>query len=242
MEKFFKTAIIVGILSLSISSLWFVYEYKQLKTEPGLKSFSVSAEGEEIAIPDIAEISIGVITEGNDLKILQKENTEKINKIINFLKEKGIEEKDIKTENYIVSPQYDYKISPYKIISYSISQTLSIKVRDFSKIGDILSQSVNYGANNVYGPNFKIDNQDVYLEKAREKAIKKAKEKAQQIAKDAGFKLGKILNVSEPSSSWNPIRAKAYSAPEQVEAVPSPQIQPGSQEVKSQITITFEIK
>jgi uncharacterized protein YggE len=238
MDKTLKTTIIVGILILSFSLLWFVYEYS--KTKPELKTFSVSGEGKEVVVPNIAEIRIGVISEGPDLTALQKENSEKMNKIINFLKEKGIDEKDIQTENYLVSPKYDYSKPPYKILGYTINQNLKVKIRDLSKIGEILSEAVNYGANNVSGPNFTVDDKEVYLEKAREKAIKDAKEKAEKIAKSAGFKLGKIIGIQESGpSEFYPVMLgeKALS-----QEIPQPQIQPGSQEIKIQITITFEIK
>jgi uncharacterized protein len=239
MDKTLKTTIIVGILILSFSLLWFVYEYS--KTRPGLRTFSVSGEGKEIVVPNIAEIRIGVISEGKDLTALQKENSEKMNRIINFLKEKGIDEKDIQTENYLVSPKYDYSKPPYKIIGYTINQNLKVKIRDLSKIGEVLSQAVNYGANNVSGPNFTVDDKEVYLEKAREKAIKNAKEKAEKIAKIAGFRLGKIVGIQESvPSEFYPVMFKAM--PESAPEISQPQIEPGFREIKVQVNITFEIK
>jgi uncharacterized protein YggE len=239
MDKTLKITIIVGILIFSFSTLWFVYEYS--KSKPVLRTFSVSDEGKEVVVPNIAEIRIGVISEGKDLTTLQKENSEKMNRIINFLKEKGIDEKDIQTENYLVSPKYDYSKSPYKIIGYTISQDLKVKIRDLSKIGEILSQAVNYGANNVSGPNFTVDDKEVYLEKAREKAIKNAKEKAEKIAKTAGFRLGKIISIIE-SSPFEPIPVMLKESGAGGPLISQPQIEPGSQEIKVQVTITYEIK
>jgi uncharacterized protein YggE len=69
MDKTLKTTIIVGILIFSFSTLWFVYEYS--KSKPVLRTFSVSVEGKEIVVPNIAEIRIGVISEGKDLAALQ---------------------------------------------------------------------------------------------------------------------------------------------------------------------------
>jgi len=239
MDKTLKTTIIVGILIFSFSLLWFVYEYSKSRLE--LRTFSVLGEGKEVVVPNIAEIRIGVISEGLDLTTLQKENSEKMNKIINFLKEKGIDEKDIQTENYSVTPKYDYSKSPYRIVGYTISQDLRVKVRDLSKIGEILSQAVNYGANNVSGPNFTVDDKEVYLEKAREKAIKNAKEKAEKIAKSAGFKLGKIISIIE-SSPFEPIPLMLKEMGAGGPLISQPQIEPGSQEIKVQVTITYEIK
>jgi uncharacterized protein YggE len=242
MDKTLKTTIIVGILIFSFSILWFVYEYS--KSRPELRTFSVSGEGKEVVVPNIAEIRIGIISEGKDLAGLQKENSEKMNRIISFLKEKGIDEKDVQTENYLVSPKYDYSKSPYRIVSYAISQDLKVKVRDLSNIGEILSQAVNYGANNVYGPNFIVDDKEVYLEKAREKAIKDAKEKAEKIAKTAGFKLGKIVGIQEsgPSEFYPVMLEEKIGRGKESLATIQPQIQPGSQEIKVQVNITYEIR
>jgi uncharacterized protein YggE len=241
MDKTLKITIIVGILIFSFSLLWFVYEYS--KSRPEVRTFSVSGEGKEVVVPNIAEIRIGVISEGKDLKLLQKENSEKMNRIINFLKENGIDEKDVQTENYSVTPKYDYLKPPYRIVGYSISQDLKVKVRDLSKIGEILSQAVNYGANNVSGPNFTVDDKEVYLEKAREKAIRNAKEKAEKIAKAAGFKLGKIININEisPYEIYPLSFEKGIQAPTE-SGVFYPQIEPGSREIKVQVNIIFEIK
>ena len=141
MDKTLRSTIIVCILIIAFSALWYVYEYSQTKS--GLRTFTVTGEGKEIIISNIAEIRIGVISEGQDLKVLQKENSEKINRIINFLKEKGVKEKDIRTVNYSVNPKYDYSWSPYKIVSYTISQNLLFKFRVLDKIGEILSQALS---------------------------------------------------------------------------------------------------
>jgi len=238
MDQTIKFSIILGILVDSFSALWYVYEYRQARL--GSHTFLVEGEGREVVIPNISEIIIGVVTEGNDLKILQKENSEKMNKIISFLKEKGVDEKDIQTENYSINPKYDYSKPPYKIIGYTINQNLKVKIRDLSKIGDILSQAVNYGANNVWGPNFTIDEPEIYLEKAREKAIKNAKEKAEKIAKTAGFKLGRIISIYESTPYEHyPVMLREMGG---IEEISKPQTEPGSQEIKVKVNITFEIK
>ena len=239
MDKKLQYSIIAGIFILSFSALWYVYEYQ--KSKPVTSTFTVTGEGKEIVVPNVAEIRIGIITEGQDLISLQKENTEKMNKIIKFLKGKGIDEKDIQTTNYSVNPKYDYSKAPYKIIGYTINQELRVKIRDLNKINEILSQAVNYGANNVSGPTFTVDDEKIYLDKAREKAIQDAIEKAQKISKLAGFKLGKIISILEmkPGEIYPmPLMLKeAGGAGAEI-----PQIEPGSNEIKLQVNITFEIK
>lgn len=239
MDKTLKNSIIAGIFLLVIALFWFVYEYS--KTIQPKRTFSVSAEGKEIIIPNIAEVRIGLISEGKDLVELQKENSEKFNKVINFLKSQGIEEKDIKTENYSITPKYRYdKVT--EIVGYTINQSLSVKIRDLKKVGEILNGVVQHGANNIYGLNFTIDDEKIYLDKAREKAIKEAKEKAEKIAKTAGFRLGKIVNITESSGYLPPHSIFLKEMGIGGESGIVPQIEPGSQEIKISVTITYEIK
>ncbi len=239
MGKILKFSIIIGIFLFIIVSFWFVYEYT--KSREIRRSFSVTGEAKEIIFPNVAELNIGLISEGKDLIELQKENSEKFNKVIQFLKSQGIEERDIKTENYSITPKYRYdKVT--EIVGYTISQGFSVKIRNLNKVGEILSGAVQNGANNIYGPKFTVDDEKVYLDKAREKAIKETKEKAEKIAKIAGFKLGKIVNITESSGYFPPpypVFLKEMGA-----GVPgiTPQIEPGSQEIKISVTITYEIK
>ncbi|GIW65582.1 MAG: hypothetical protein KatS3mg094_101 [Candidatus Parcubacteria bacterium] len=244
MDKTLRNSIIVFLFSFLIICFWFAYEYsKNVKVK---RLITVIGEGEEIVTPNIAEIRIGIITKGEDLKTIQEENDNKINKIIDFIKSNGIDSKDIKTENYTIHPDYDYNTYPSQIIGYSISQNLKVKIRDLNKISNILKKVVSeYGANDVYGPDFTVDEIENYLEKAKEKAILNAKEKAEKIAKTAGVKLGRIISISESSISGRDLSSFYNSAGRgggEYIIQSSPKIEPGSQEIKTQVSVIFEIK
>ena len=252
--KKYSAAVKVFILFLFVIAVfWYVSAYSRSVVPE--RTFVVTGEGKVVAVPDIAQISIGVLTEGGkDLAGLQKQNTEKINSIIFYLKEQGIDQKDIKTEYYNISPKYQntpcplYSLtypeiirpcpSTQEIIGYSISQNISVKVRDLSKAGDILAQAVERGANTVYGPNFTIDDPVVLQNQAREEAIKQAREKAKSMAKAGGFRVGKLVSIQEGFFGL-PI---AYGLEAKGGAAPSPTIEPGSQEILVNVTLTYEIR
>ena len=235
-----------------IAVFWYVSVYSRSVVPE--RVFTVSAEGKVVAIPDVANLNIGVLTEGGkNLAELQKQNTEKANKIISFLKEEGIEAKDIKTEYYNISPRYSSvscppvilqtfpeivrPCPPPEIIGYTISQNLSVKVRNLEKAGDILGGAVSRGANNVSGPNFTIDDPVKLQNEAREKAIKQAREKAKLMAKAGGFRVGRLVSIQEGFSGI-PI----YSLEAKGGAAPAPSIEPGSQEIQVSVTLTYEIR
>lgn len=248
MKKYFFVSKAVLLFLFVVAVFWYVSVYsRSVGTD---RSFSVAGEGKAVAVPDIAELSFGVLTEGGkNLADLQDQNTEKMDRVIAFLKDEGIDEKDIKTQYYNISPRYQYfncppvpyggviSCPPSEIIGYSISQSVLVKVRDLNKTGTILSGVVERGANNVSGPNFTIDDRTELENQAREQAIKQAKEKAKSTAKAGGFRLGKLISIQEGFFSPYPV---PYSLEGRRGAGPS--IEPGSQEIVVNVTLVYEIR
>src|SRR3990167_7589733 len=135
---------------------------------PATNTINVSGEGEVFAVPDTATFSVTVQETAKDVQTAQAAATKKNNDIIAYLKGVGIDEKDIQTTDYNIYPQYEYgtQICPMgsycppgkqTLTGYQVSQTLTIKVRDTKKAGDLLSGVGSRGATNVSGLSFTID-------------------------------------------------------------------------------------
>lgn len=123
-----------------------------------------------------------------------------------------------------------------------MSQTIEVKIRDFSKIGDIISKATASGSNVVGSLQFAIDNPEKYKEQARAEAIAKAKENAKNLAKESGIRLGKIVNVYENYYPYYS-SAKAMGIGGAVEdSVSVPTIEPCQQEVSLTINLTYQVK
>ena len=247
-------AIIIILLASAYAVVSYVSSYSSSIEPSAFRSFSVSGEGKVTAIPDVAGFTFSVITEGNkDIANLQKDNTEKVNGIIAFVKSSGVEAKDIKTRSYNLEPRYQYfncpmplsdgrkPCPPPEIVGYTIRQTVEVKIRDFGKIGDILAGTVEKGANSVSELSFTIDDSDKIKNQAREEAIAKAKGKAISIAKAGGFRLGKLLSIDE--GGYVPYNDYGYQTmAKSAESLPSPTIEPGSQEIVLNIALRYEIR
>ncbi|MGB9743450.1 MAG: SIMPL domain-containing protein [Minisyncoccales bacterium] len=208
------------------------------------REISVAAEGKVFAQPDIAVLELGVKTEGSAVEKVVKENTEKMNAILGEIKNLGVEEKDIQTTKYNLSPDYDWTEKGERIFKgYVLEQQINVKIRDFEKIGQIIEKATARGANLVGGLNFSIDNPEELRAKAREEAIKKAKEKANEIAKQSGIKLKKLVNIYEGQYYW-PTRTESLSKESAV--APgfglAPEIQTGQLEITVQVTLVYRIK
>lgn len=254
-----RISLILMILSFAFSAFIYAGAYADSIQPGSYRSFSVSGEGKVTAVPDVAQFTFGVITEGGkDIGKIQKENTEKMNKAVAFLKEKGIETKDIKTSNYNLSPKYQYfdcsrpltssvqPCPPPEIVGYTINQTVSVKIRDFSIIGDVMSGVVTAGANDVSGLSFGIDDQTMVEAGARSEAIMKAKAKAKMVAQAGGFKLGRLLAIEEGSNYYRPMMYATKAMDSMgyggAEIAPAPSIEAGSQDVIVNVTLRYEIK
>jgi len=244
-------AVFLGVMTSRISN-----------TATNTNTVSFTGEGKVFAVPDIAAISFSILTEAKTSKEAQNQNSDKSKNIVEFLKNQGIEDKDIKTTSYNIYPQYsypraiplplgteteslrypEYYDSNPKIIGYQVSQSFEVKVRDLEKVSAALDGLVAAGANQVNQLGFKIDDEEKLKNEARAKAIADAKIKAATLQKQIGIKLGKIVNYSE-GGYWPPIY---YAAEAKLDSGgfggEGPSVPTGENEIAITVTITYQIR
>ena len=209
------------------------------------RTISVSAEGKVEASPDTANFSFSVVSESSSSETISADNINKMNAAIEFIKSKGIDEKDIKTTGYNLSPKYEYNKDKKQtfISGYTLTQTVSVKVRDLTKVAEVLGGLPGLGVNNISDISFTIDDSEQYLTQARNQAFEKAKIKASQMASVNGVALGGIINFSEYQSSAYYYKGAALGmGGGEAASIPVPQIQPGTQEINVQVNITYALK
>ncbi len=261
-------ALVISVLAIGYAAVNYVNYYGKAIKPSSFRNFSVTAKAKVSAIPDVAEFNFQVINEGNkDLASIQKDNTNISNKLINFLTTQGVAKQDIKTNSYNVSPRYqtsNCKISvkplnsdktnilinssqqtcpPPSIVGYTITQSINVKIHDFSKIGNIMSGLIKNGANKVGSLSFTINDLSKLQDEARTKAIAKAEIKAKSIAKAGGFTVGRLLNIQEnsPYPIYRPLMLRTANGQNETNSL-APTIQPGSQDVSVNVTLQYEIK
>jgi len=205
-----------------------------------MNAISFSGEGKVFTKPDIALVTLSVVTEGKNVGDVQDRNTKKMNSVIDFLKKFGVEEKDIKTTNYNLYPRYSYEpVKIPQIIGYEISQGLEIKIRNLDKVGEILAGSVDAGVNQVYSLYFKVDKDEEFKANARALAIENAKKKAQETAAQLGVRLGKLISFNEGTEYPYPVYRGMEGIGGGGEA---PNIQVGENEILVTVTLVYEIQ
>jgi uncharacterized protein len=196
---------------------------------------TVTGIGTVNSVPNEAEFSLGLQTEGATAREALAANSEKMRHVLAALKAVGVDKADIKTQDISVSPSY---ADEGRIDGYTASNTVSVKIHHLSKAGEVLDAASNAGANQVYGPSLSRSDQDGLQAKALRDAVANARKKARTLADAAGVELGPVTAITEGfSGGAEPYYAEA-GARVMDKAVP---IEPGTQDVQASVTVTFAI-
>lgn len=165
----------------------------------------VVGESETRVTPDIATINAGVMTSAATAAAAMSENSTKINALFAALKKSGIADKDIQSTGISISPQYNYEQNKAPVVTgYQANNSVNIIVRDLDKLGGIIDALVAQGMNQLNGPTFDVENKDAALDQARTAAVKKARARAELYAAAAGVTLGKLVKLSEQTTTNQP--------------------------------------
>lgn len=198
-------------------------------------SIKVKGIGIVKAQPNIAIVSLGVITENKNLEIAQRENAEISTQVINGLRDMGISDKDISTMSYTIEPQYDYVEGKQIFRNYNVTNILSVTIRDIEKVGEIIDTSVRNGVNTVNNIKFTVDNMSIYYNKALNLAVKDAVRKAVEIGNTLKINVNRIPS-SIVEESYEEIIPEATTVKMYASFTP---IMPGEIKITAKIEGTF---
>jgi len=191
---------------------------------------------------DIAMTTIGYSNVDKDVAKAQANNKKVMDQVMTELKKLGVEEKDLQS-NYTIYPEYNWtQQKGQELIGYKVSNQLNVKIRDLSKIPAILGLAGKYGATEVNGLSFTIDDPENLKSEARNTALVDAKAKAKSLAEKLGVKLGGVITYNEYESgggsdylmkSYGIGGAEGGGGPESVAS--------GSRDVSMYVNVTYEI-
>ncbi|WPX07764.1 SIMPL domain-containing protein [Anaerocellum danielii] len=238
-----KKIIAVSLASLLLVATFLVFFARnvdassassQAKTE-----ITVKGQASVFVEPDIAILTFGVVSEDISADVAYSQTTAKISKTIDAVKKLGIEPKDIKTIRVNVYPKYSYNKDDgtSRIVGFYASTDLTVTVRNLSIVGKVIDTTFKNGVNTFSSLTFDISNSSPYCNQALSKALENAKQKAATIAKGLGISLGKPKSVTENSYVNNP--PIVYYKAEALASSTSTQIQPGTIEIKAEITLVY---
>ena len=172
-------------------------------------AISVTGEATVSVAPDQAQIDGGVTSDGKTAREASEANNAAMGKVLLALKGAGIEEKDTQTSRLSLQPQYaPNRTGSSPITGYRASNRVTIRLRDVTKVANVIDVLVGAGANDIGGINFTVSQPSKHLDEAREKAVADARRKAEIFARAAGVTLGEPLSISEEGAPAPMFRGK----------------------------------
>ena len=190
---------LVAVLALgSIASPALAQGPAAVAAAPVPTTFSLSAVGETKVAPDMATINLGVNTEAATAGEALRANATKMTAVIAALKKGGLADRDIQTSNLSINPQYVYEQNqPPRLTGYQVANQVTVTVRDLAKLGQAVDATVNAGANSAGGISLGLADPSAAEDAARQAAVKALNAKADLYAKATGYRLVRIVSLSE---------------------------------------------
>jgi uncharacterized protein YggE len=208
------------------------------------RSITVVGVGKVSLKPDVATVSIGVEIKASTVSEAKGEVDTRMEAVVAALQEAGVAEKDIQTLQYHIHYEREPMMAPREgAVSkdqggYSVNNVLRVTVRDVEKAGAVLDAAVEVGANQVWGVNLTVSDEDNWQGQAREKAMADARDRAADLAGLAGVQLGEVLSVSEVIGA-SPVPMAVLKSGV---GGGGSGIAPGELELATQIQVTFAIQ
>jgi uncharacterized protein len=257
-RRHFWLASTIALLCIAFGALAFGLESLNTVKHPNgmVASITVSGEGEVTAKPDIATVSFTVRESAKTVPEAQKATEAKIASALKELSVLKVEEKDIKTTSYSVTPKYETEqmycgaypcpAGKTKIVGYEVAQSVTVKIRKVDQAGEVLGLVGKANITEISGPEFTVDDMDALKAEAKEKAIAEAREKAKVTAKSLDVSLGAITAFSDDQAGYYPVmyarEATMSSMGGMMKADTNVSVPSGESIVKSRVTITYTLK
>jgi len=212
-------------------------------TTPGVRSITVNGSGKVFMAPDLANINIGVHTEGEDAGTAMDENTAQVNRVIEALRAQGVAANDIQTTSFNIYPSQQYGPNNEVVsVRYMVDNLVYVTVRDLSTLGNLLEAVVSSGANSINGITFDAADKSASQTAARKQAVDNARSLAEELASAAGVELGEIQSINiYTNNGVFPLYDMGRGGGMGAAAAEVP-IQTGQLSITADVTMVFEIR
>ena len=184
------------------------------------------------SVPDRAELSFGVESQGQTAKAALAANAVEMRKVIAAVKAAG--GTDVKTQSVSLSPRYN---ETNEVQAFVATNSVSATIKNIARAGALIDAAVTAGANQVYGPWLSSGDQTEQYRQALKAAVENARGSAQVLAAAANLSLGRVTAIAESGGAPQPF-AEAANKLAADSATP---IEPGTQQTTASVTVTFSV-
>jgi uncharacterized protein YggE len=206
-----------------------------------LSSIRVTGDALVTAKPERAQIDVGVLTQERQAQNAATQNARQLDNILAAVHKLLGPEADIKTINYALNPDYQYRPvgGRSSVTSYTALSVVRVTVDDLEKVGPVIDAATQAGANHIESVRYTVREPQVLHSQAVREAASKARANADALASALNLKIGRIVSVEETGDS--PTSAPDVSDPRDPAGPAPPATQSGSFVVTANVTLTAEV-
>ena len=237
-----KLAILLLTLTLTFFTLANAQDRPTVTAQPN--SVYVGADGKFEAAPDTALVQFNISTQADTAKAAYDAASKQAEQTRQVLKANGIDPRNAEIGYFSVQPTYDWKNPKRKILGYQVTSTVSLKLKDFAKIGPITQQLADADVSQGQNVSYTLDNVDEAKNKAVEDAYRRARGSAETIAKASSRALGELSYASVDTFENIRVMPMARTAMMSAAAAPPPQqdFTPQQVTVTAHVNAVFALK
>ncbi|MGG5507874.1 MULTISPECIES: SIMPL domain-containing protein [unclassified Myroides] len=200
----------------------------------------VQGVGKVKAVPDQAVVRLGIENKGKTAEEVKSTNDAAVARVLKYLKEAKVPEKNIQTQRVSF---YSYKDYTDKKDYYQASQTITLTLEDLSKYEALIAGVMSKGVNRIDGVEYKTSQLASYQTEARTLAVQEAKKKATDYATALGQKVGKVILVADGGGSTPPVFRPMYALKgAAIDESADQTLAVGEIEVNTSVSISFELE
>lgn len=233
-----------------------------LAAQEPLPTISVNGSADILVVPDYVVLFASIESRDKDLSAAVTDNDKRIEQVVKFLGESGVEAKHIRTERMTINAIYpDSRVPKYtqmpaqsnieapvvvdefekiKPIGYSTSRQFEITVNDISKFESLYRTLIERGINNVSGVQFKSTELRKHKDEARLQSVRAAREKATAMAAELGVTLTGVKSISESGGGWQP--QSNFGSNAYVEAPSDDSLSGGGIKISASVSVEFYLE
>jgi uncharacterized protein len=205
-------------------------------------TIGVVGEGRVLVQPDVAHVSLGVESTALTLSEAQADAATRMQAVVDALLAQGVARDDIRTSRLGVNPVYDNRDAS-QLRGYRATNSAQVTVRDLGRVGTIVDAVTTAGANRVDGISFAVDNPEPPKDQARALALANARAKAEQLASLAGVRIVGLKSIVEADPAVRPVATtREAAAPAALASALPPPVEPGTQEVRTQVSVVYLVE
>lgn len=225
-----------------------VPEVIQVQTVENNNKVSLTSSETVKVVPDMAQIAVTIRSEDIDATVCQQENTEDLNKLMEYLSGLGFEEKSIETSGFSLNPRYNWSNNEQKLVGYEMRTSVTITDIPLEQVGEMLTGVVENGANEIDSVSYFSSEYDAAYNQALAKAIELSRSKGEALAAASGMKLGAVLNIQEYSDNQygRYVAADAVASKNVLMEAAAVEgaamdVSPGEMEITAEISVEFAL-